>query len=226
MEWTSVDCSVCPTVVVVVNGNSFIAVNGVNGAVEVHGCSELDGLPPAVVANVSRMLGCGDGPRGFLRFDEIRKIREELIGVIPAELVDEVLFYTSRANVFYMLKKRVVSYAVANCLGNRYVMNALSRVSLVLYKSKRVGIVDVPYTAEQRDEFCIRKLRSMGVDEEEFREIRKKVRNPPVAAALACAEKYGAARCAEAFGVTEQELRMVRRNVLKRRGGGVHAKDS
>jgi hypothetical protein len=211
-------CSACPTVSV--NGNKII--EGPKGSIDVRDCADVDvhsGLPPAVAANLKRVLGCDKHNGGYLRLEEIAQIKEAVKDYVPDEVIDSVLFYTRRDYIGDALKKQIAIYAVTNCMGTKYIVNVLRTVSAMLYGTKRIGLVTSTYTPQQRDVFCIKKLKELGAADEEieeYRKLRERINNPPVVAAYVYSLKRGA-KYAQLFGVTEQEVRILRRRLS---GGG------
>jgi len=211
-------CTECPTVSI--NGNKII--DGPKGSVDVRDCDDVDAhseLPPAVAANLKRMLGCDKHNGGYLKLEEIAQIKEAVKDYVPNEVIDSVLFFVKRDYIGDALKKQIAIYAVTNCLGTKYIVNVLRTVSAMLYGTKRIGLITTTYTPQQRDVFCIKKLKELGASDEEveeYRKLRKKINNPPVVAAYVYSLKRGA-KYAQLFGVTEQEVRILRRRL----SGGV-----
>jgi hypothetical protein len=207
-------CAICPTVVV--NGNKII--EGPKGSIDVRDCADVDvhsELPPAVVANLKRMLGCDKHNGGYLRLEEIAQIKEAVKDYVPDEVIDPVLFSVKRDYIGDTLKKQIAIYAVTNCMGTKYVMNVLRTVSAMLYGTKRIGLVTTTYTPQQRDVFCIKKLKELGASDEEieeYKKLRERINNPPVVAAYVYSIRRGA-KNAQLFGVTEQEVRILRRRL-------------
>ena len=218
-DGSMVTCAVCPTVSI--NGSKII--DGPKGSVDVRDCTDVDAhseLPPAVAANLKRMMGCDKHNGGYLRLEEIAQIKEAVKDYVPDEVIDSVLFSVKRDYIGDALKKQIAIYAVTNCMGTKYIMNVLRTVSAMLYGTKRIGLVTSTYTPQQRDVFCIKKLKELGASDEEieeYRKLRERINNPPVVAAYVYSLKRGA-KYAQLFGVTEQEVRILRRKLLGRGG--------